>query len=125
LQADGRTLAQGALAWIWARSQLAVPIPGFKNEAQVQENVAAAGFGALDAERMARIDSELRQFGPPLPPFIREANEELIDEPHNSFKLLRLVEIDKESPARKRFVAAQDFEADATKTIVVLRFTIK
>jgi aryl-alcohol dehydrogenase-like predicted oxidoreductase len=67
LKADGRTLAQGALAWIWARSQLAVPIPGFKNEAQVQENVAAAGFGALDAERMARIDEELSQFDTPLP----------------------------------------------------------
>jgi aryl-alcohol dehydrogenase-like predicted oxidoreductase len=67
LKADGRTLAQGALAWVWARSELAVPIPGFKNEAQVLENVAAAGFGALDAERMVRIDDELCQFGPPLP----------------------------------------------------------
>jgi aryl-alcohol dehydrogenase-like predicted oxidoreductase len=67
LKADGRTLAQGALAWVWARSQLAVPIPGFKNEAQVLENADAARFGALDAERMARIDDELSQFGPPLP----------------------------------------------------------
>ena len=30
LTSDGRTLAQGALAWLWARSEAFIPIPGFK-----------------------------------------------------------------------------------------------
>ena len=29
LTADGRTLAQGALAWIWGRSERTLPVPGF------------------------------------------------------------------------------------------------
>ena len=29
LTSKGRTVAQGALAWLWARSPLTVPIPGF------------------------------------------------------------------------------------------------
>ncbi len=37
LTSGGRTLSQGALAWIWARSPKTVPIPGFKTVAQVEE----------------------------------------------------------------------------------------
>jgi aryl-alcohol dehydrogenase-like predicted oxidoreductase len=55
LTADGRSLVQGALAWIWARSPATLPIPGFRTVAQVQENAGAAGFGPLSAERMERI----------------------------------------------------------------------
>jgi aryl-alcohol dehydrogenase-like predicted oxidoreductase len=29
LRSDGRTLAQGAIAWLWARSNKTLPIPGF------------------------------------------------------------------------------------------------
>ena len=29
LTSGGRTLAQGALAWIWGRSERTIPIPGF------------------------------------------------------------------------------------------------
>jgi aryl-alcohol dehydrogenase-like predicted oxidoreductase len=32
--AGGRSLAQGALAWQWARSAVTIPIPGFKTVAQ-------------------------------------------------------------------------------------------
>ena len=49
LTSDGRTLAQGALAWIWARSPAAIPIPGFRSVAQVEENIAALTFGPLPA----------------------------------------------------------------------------
>src|SRR2546421_588211 len=41
LTSDGRTLAQGALAWLWARSEKTIPIPGFKTLGQVEENCGA------------------------------------------------------------------------------------
>ena len=56
LTSGGRTLAQGALAWIWARSPKTVPIPGFKTVAQVEENCGAMEFGPLTAAQMAEID---------------------------------------------------------------------
>lgn len=55
LTAGGRTLAQGALAWLWARSPAFVPIPGFKSVAQVEENAGALGFGPLDDQQMNEI----------------------------------------------------------------------
>jgi aryl-alcohol dehydrogenase-like predicted oxidoreductase len=59
LTSDGRTLGQGALAWIWARSPLTVPIPGFRAVAQVRENVAATDFGPLAQEQLTEIDGLL------------------------------------------------------------------
>jgi aryl-alcohol dehydrogenase-like predicted oxidoreductase len=56
LTSDGRTLAQGALAWIWGRSPNTVPIPGFRTEAQVVENARAMDFGPLRPDQMAEID---------------------------------------------------------------------
>ena len=55
LTSDGRTLAQGALAWIWARSPRTVPIPGFKTVAQVEENAGALAAGPLTRAQMAEI----------------------------------------------------------------------
>ncbi|AUX77719.1 aldo/keto reductase [Sinorhizobium fredii] len=55
LQTGGRTLAQGALGWILARSPNTFPIPGFKTEAQVRENLAALEKGALSAAAMGEI----------------------------------------------------------------------
>ena len=55
----GRTLAQGALGWIWARSPNTVPIPGFKTVAQVEENCKAMEFGPLGSNHMAEIESIL------------------------------------------------------------------
>ncbi len=52
----GRTLAQGALGWIWARSPVTIPIPGFKTVAQVEENAGALRHGPLRPEQMAEID---------------------------------------------------------------------
>ena len=56
LTQDGRTLTQAALGWLWARSAVTVPIPGFKTLAQVEENVGALAHGALSAEQMAAIE---------------------------------------------------------------------
>ena len=56
LTSGGRTLAQGALAWLWARSGQMVPIPGFKTVAQVEENAGAMRFGPLTPAQMGEID---------------------------------------------------------------------
>lgn len=56
LTSDGRTLPQGALAWIWARSPRTIPIPGFKNVKQVTENVRAVEFGPLTDEQFRQVE---------------------------------------------------------------------
>nr|BBH85420.1 aldo/keto reductase [Thermosporothrix sp. COM3] len=61
LTADGRTLVQGALAWIWARSSITIPIPGFKTVEQVEENVAALHYGPLPEDQMRQIDELLER----------------------------------------------------------------
>jgi aryl-alcohol dehydrogenase-like predicted oxidoreductase len=59
LRSEGRTLAQGALAWLWGRSEKNLPIPGFRNVAQVEENCGAMAFGPLTADQMRQIDEIL------------------------------------------------------------------
>lgn len=59
LTSGGRILAQGALAWIWGRSEKTIPIPGFKTVRQVEENATAMQFGSLNAEQMREIDALL------------------------------------------------------------------
>ncbi len=61
LTSGGRTLAQGALAWIWGRSPRTVPIPGFKTVAQVEENAGAMRFGPLTPAQMAEVSEILRR----------------------------------------------------------------
>ena len=56
LQSGGRTLAQGALCWVLARSPQLIPIPGAKTVAQAVENADAMRFGPLDAAQMAEIE---------------------------------------------------------------------
>ena len=56
LTSNGRTVAQGALAWLWARSQKTLPIPGFRTVAQVIENAGSMAFGPLDYEEMQEIN---------------------------------------------------------------------
>lgn len=55
LTRDGRSLAQGALGWVLARSPLTIPIPGFKTVQQVEENAGALASGPLNTETMAEI----------------------------------------------------------------------
>lgn len=59
LTSGGRTLAQGALAWIWARSEQTIPIPGMRTPAQVDDNAGAMAFGPLTAAQMRQIDELL------------------------------------------------------------------
>lgn len=56
LTSDGRTPTQGALCWLWARSERTIPIPGFKTVKQVEENAGAMRFGPLSKAQMAEID---------------------------------------------------------------------
>jgi hypothetical protein len=56
LTSGGRTVVQGALCWLWARSPATIPIPGFRTEAQARENIGALEFGPLTAEQMAEIE---------------------------------------------------------------------
>jgi aryl-alcohol dehydrogenase-like predicted oxidoreductase len=56
LTSEGRTLAQGAIAWIWARSPLTIPIPGFKTIEQVRENAGAMERGPLTSSQVAEVD---------------------------------------------------------------------
>lgn len=57
LTSGGRTLTQGALAWIWGKSEVTIPIPGFKNVAQVEQNIKAMSFGPLNDTQMKEIDA--------------------------------------------------------------------
>jgi len=59
LASDGRTPAQGAIAWLWARSPTTIPIPGFKTTAQAAENAGALAFGPLRPEQLAEISALL------------------------------------------------------------------
>jgi aryl-alcohol dehydrogenase-like predicted oxidoreductase len=59
LTSGGRTLAQGALSWIWARSEKTIPIPGFRTVSQVEEDCRAMEFGPLTPSQMAQIDQIL------------------------------------------------------------------
>ena len=57
LRSDGRTLAQGALSWLLAKSANNIPLPGARTVAQVQENAATIAFGPLRDEIMQEIES--------------------------------------------------------------------
>ncbi|TDE00770.1 aldo/keto reductase [Jiangella asiatica] len=56
LSGGGRTLAQGALAWIWARSDVTIPIPGCRTVAQAEENAGAMAHGPLAPDELAEVE---------------------------------------------------------------------
>lgn len=59
LQTGGRTIAQGSLSWILACSPATFPIPGFKTEEQVRDNLGALEKGPLPPATMAEIHALL------------------------------------------------------------------
>ncbi len=61
LTSEGRTVAQGALAWNWGRSTQTIPIPGFRIVGQVEENAGAMEFGPLTPEQMSQIETVLNR----------------------------------------------------------------
>lgn len=62
LTSSGRTMAQGALAYIWALDERMVPIPGFKSVKQVKDNAAALEFGPLTDEQVQEIQSIVQSY---------------------------------------------------------------
>jgi aryl-alcohol dehydrogenase-like predicted oxidoreductase len=61
LTSGGRTLAQGSLCWLLARTPAFVPIPGIRTVAQAQDNAGAIAHGPLSESEMAEIESTLKQ----------------------------------------------------------------
>jgi aryl-alcohol dehydrogenase-like predicted oxidoreductase len=56
LQIGGRTLPQGALGWLMAKSDRNIPLPGARTVEQIQDNAGAIGFGPLPADVMTQIE---------------------------------------------------------------------
>ena len=56
LTSDGRTLVQGALCWIWGKSNNSIPIPGFKSVKQIKENAGALASRPLNVGQMTEIE---------------------------------------------------------------------
>ena len=67
LQTDGRTLAQGALCWLLAKSPQNVPVPGARTEKQAIENAGAVAYGPLPDAVMSEIEALMDRApeGPP------------------------------------------------------------
>lgn len=67
LQTGGRTLAQGAIGWLWARSDRTLPIPGFRTVEQVTDLAGALEHGPLPADVMTAIEAVILREpeGPP------------------------------------------------------------
>jgi aryl-alcohol dehydrogenase-like predicted oxidoreductase len=63
LTSDGRSYVQGALGWIWARSPLTIPLPGFRNMEQMQALVQARQFGPLPLDAMQAIAERVKSAG--------------------------------------------------------------
>lgn len=63
LSAGGRSLAQGSLCWLLARSPSFVPIPGIRTVAQARENAGAIGHGPLAPEQMDEVERILAGLG--------------------------------------------------------------
>lgn len=57
LTSNGRTMAQGALAYIWALDERMVPIPGFKSVQQVKDNAGALELGPLTSTQVMEIQT--------------------------------------------------------------------
>lgn len=57
LTSNGRTMAQGALAYIWALDDRMVPIPGFKSVKQVEDNARAMELGPLTEAQVKEVRS--------------------------------------------------------------------
>jgi aryl-alcohol dehydrogenase-like predicted oxidoreductase len=59
LASGGRSVVQGALAYLWAKSAVSIPIPGFRTVAQAVENAGAMAFGPLEVETVTAIEARL------------------------------------------------------------------
>ena len=63
LTSDGRSYVQGALSWIWARSPISIPLPGFRNRDQMVELIHALEFGPLPQNEMRAVAEHIKNSG--------------------------------------------------------------
>lgn len=59
LTTDGRSLTQGALAYLWALDPIIIPVPGARTPEQVVEHAEAIDFGPLTDATRREIDELL------------------------------------------------------------------
>lgn len=59
LTIGGRTVAQGALGWLWAKSASALPIPGMRSSRHLDNAVQALQLGPLPEDVMAEIEAAI------------------------------------------------------------------
>lgn len=59
LRSGGRSLAQGALCWLLAKSDRNIPLPGARTAAQMEDNAGALDHGKLPEAVMAEIETLL------------------------------------------------------------------
>lgn len=64
LTSDGRTMAQGALAYIWALDERMIPIPGIKSVEQITQNAGAMAYGPLTSSELAQIQTIVDEHRP-------------------------------------------------------------
>ncbi len=57
LKTGGRTEVQGALGWLWGKSENNIPVPGARTVEQVEGLAGALAFGALPESTIEEIDS--------------------------------------------------------------------
>jgi len=60
LTQDGRTLAQGALGWVLAQSNRAIPLPGCRTPKQAHDNFGVIDCGPLDSATANKVTDMLR-----------------------------------------------------------------
>ncbi len=56
LQTGGRSLTQGALCWLLAKSDRNIPLPGARTPEQITDSAGAVAHGPLPADVMAEIE---------------------------------------------------------------------
>ncbi|MEL7459989.1 MAG: aldo/keto reductase [Pseudomonadota bacterium] len=57
LTAEGRSLAQGAIGWLWALDPRAIPVPGLRTPKQVADLAGALEYGPLPAALFDEIET--------------------------------------------------------------------
>lgn len=57
LKSDGRSLVQGALAWLWAKNPLNLPVPGARTITHIEGIAGALAHGPLSSSTMEEIEN--------------------------------------------------------------------
>jgi len=64
LTSRDRSMAQGAIAYIWTLDERMIPIPGFKTVEQVLDNAGAMDFGPLTDDEMDQVKQIVAEYEP-------------------------------------------------------------